>query len=229
MSTVHPYPIALTGLQDALCVVAGGGEVAARKIGALFESGARIRVVSPELHPQLDIWRAAGLIEHVARSWSEGDAGGAVLVFACTGSRDVNASVAAEARARGILHNVADDPDAGTFHTLGVVRRGELQVAVGTGGASPALAALVRRSIDELLGPEYAVLADRMAHLRRRLGPVLPARARTRLWRALASPATLQLLREGDEARLEQHIAALIAEARDVATTTPAQAATETA
>ena len=176
MSTVRPFPIALTGLAGALCVFAGGGEVAARKVGALLDSGAHVRVVSPELHPQLQAWRVAGRLEHVARPWRDGDCAGAVLAFACTGNRDVNAAVAAEARARGILHNVADDPDAGTFHTLGIVQRGEIQVAVGTGGASPALAALVRRSIDELLGPEYAVLAERMSLLRRQLGPA----ARTR-------------------------------------------------
>ncbi len=170
-------------------------------------------MVSPELHPQLQAWRVAGRLEHVARPWRDGDCAGAVLAFACTGNRDVNAAVAAEARARGILHNVADGPDAGTFHTLGIVQRGEIQVAVGTGGASPALAALVRRSIDELLGPEYAVLAERMSLLRRQLGPLLEPGARTKLWRSLASPETLQLLRDGDRLGFEQHVDALVAEA----------------
>jgi len=213
VSAARPYPIALTGLAGAVCVVAGGGEVAARKVGALLESGARVRVVSPRLHGQLEAWRDNGRIEHVARPWREGDCAGAVLVFACTANRDVNARVAAEARTAGILHNVADDPAAGTFHTLGVVQRGEIQVAVGTGGASPALAALVRRTIDALLGPEYAILAQRMALLRRQLGPVLGPQARTRLWRGLATPAMLQLLRDGDEIGFEQRVDALVAEA----------------
>jgi precorrin-2 dehydrogenase / sirohydrochlorin ferrochelatase len=207
-----PYPIVLTQLSAVRTVVVGGGEVAARKVRALVESGANVIVISPELHPQLAALRDDGVIEHVARPYTKGDLKGAGLAFAATDRREVNALVADEARERGILLNVADAPDGSGFHTLGAVQRGDVLVAIGTGGESPALAALIRRKLEAAIGPEYGVLAERLGALRRKIGFSLPPAARADLWRSLTTDEALDLARKPDPAALDAFIEARVAE-----------------
>lgn len=215
---LKPYPVALTNLDKVRCVVVGGGEVAARKVGALLDSGANVKVISPALHPQLAELRESGRLLHVARPYAQGDLEGAFLVIAATDRREINATIAAESRQRGILHNIADDPDAGNFHTLGAVHRDDVMLTVSTGGDSPALTAYMRRKLESVFGPEYGVLARRLGELRREIGLTLPPEARAKLWRTLASDETLDLMRSGDEAAIDARIQAVIMEFREPGT-----------
>lgn len=207
-----PYPIVLTQLDRVRCVVVGGGEVAARKVGALLDSGAQVTLISPALHPQLAAWRDEGRIVHIARAYDSGDLDGAFLAIAATNRRDVNAAVAAEAQERGILHNIADDPDVSSFHTLGAVTRGDVLLAASTSGESPALAAFIRHKLEQTFGPEYGVLARRLGALRREIGHTIPAPVRAQLWRRLVSDETLAIVRSGDSAALEAQIVRIRAE-----------------
>lgn len=150
------YPIVLTGLAEARCVIIGGGAVAERKARQLIEAGARPTVVSPGLCPALEGRRVAGQIAHIARGYREGDLAGAALAIAATDDGAVNRQVAGEAQRLGILANIADAPELGGFHTVASVRRGDLLITVSTGGASPALAAELRRELEARYGPEYA-------------------------------------------------------------------------
>ncbi len=211
-SSLRPYPVALTQLAGVRCVVVGGGEVAVRKVRALMESGAYVRVISPELHTDLYTWRASGRIECVDRPYEPGDLVGCFLVIAATNQREVNAAVAEEARSLGILHNIADDPDHSSFHTLAAVTRGDVLVAASTGGASPALAAHIRRKLEQTFGPEYGLLAERLGRLRREVGHTLPPPVRTQLWRALTSDSILELVRTQGVVALDRHIETIMAE-----------------
>ena len=159
------YPIVLTNLQSARCVVVGGGQVAERKVEALLECEAQVVVVSPAITERIQGWAAEGRLVHTARTFEAGDLDGALLVFAATNSREVNAAVACAGREAHCLVNVADDPLAGDFHTAAAVRQGDLLLAVSTGGASPAIAALVRRKLLAMFGPEYAALLDLLGAL----------------------------------------------------------------
>lgn len=215
--TAHaqPYPIVLRGLDRVRCVVVGGGAVAARKVGALLTSGAQVRVISPDLHAQFAGWLAEDRFEHVARRYEGGDLDGAFLAIAATSVREVNAQVAQEARTRGILINVADDPDAGNFTTMGAVTRGDVLLAVSTGGESPALSAFIRRKLEATIGPEYGVLAQRLGDLRQQVIETLPAEERPRFWRALVNGEVLGWLRDGDEARFDTLVERLKVEKLD--------------
>jgi precorrin-2 dehydrogenase / sirohydrochlorin ferrochelatase len=137
-------------------VVVGGGRVAARKVGTLLQAGAEVVVISPEVRPEL-----AGMdVEIQGRPYEYGDLEGANLTFTATDAREVNAAVTREATERGIPVNVADRPSEGDFAVPSTLRRGQLQVAVSTGGASPTLARRIRSGLEEAFGTEWAGIVE---------------------------------------------------------------------
>ena len=156
------YPIFLD-LSGRRCVVVGGGEVAGRKARGLLRAGADVVMISPEVKPGL---ADLGFEVH-ARPYRAGDLEGAFLAFTATDSREVNAAVAREARERGIPANVADRPSEGDFALPSTLRRGRLQVAVSTGGASPTLAKRIRVELEGLFGPEWGDVVERFDAARR--------------------------------------------------------------
>src|SRR5260370_39342549 len=136
------------------CLVVGGGPVAERKVRGLLEVGARLAVVGPGVTPQLDAWAREGRIRLIRRRYESSDLAGQSLAFVATDDGVVNAEVARDARAAGVLINAADDPAHCDFILPAVLRRGELTVAVSTGGASPALSRIVRDELDTYLARE---------------------------------------------------------------------------
>jgi len=137
--------------------------VATRKVGKLLQAGAEVVVVSPEVRLEL-----AGMdVEIQRRTYEYGDLRRANLAFTATGSREVNAAVAGEAKERGVPINVADRPAEGDFAVPSTLRRGGLQVAVSTGGASPTLARRIRSELEEAFGPEWARVVEEFGTARR--------------------------------------------------------------
>ncbi len=152
--TVAAYYPAFLDLRGRRCLVVGGGAVAERKVMGLLDVGARVRAVSPTLTPALDALAAAGLVEYHARRFRRHDARGRAVVVAATGDATVDDTVAAAARRARALVNVVDRPAACDFILPSVLRRGELQIAVSTGGQSPALAREIRRRLEAEFGDE---------------------------------------------------------------------------
>ena len=95
-----------------------------------------------------------------------GDSSGATLVLSATNDPAISREVWEEATKAGILVNTADQPALCDFIMPAVVRRGELAVAISTGGASPALAATLREKLSEILGPEYEELLEILSRAR---------------------------------------------------------------
>ena len=144
-------------------MVVGGGAVANRKARKLLQARAEVVVISPEVRPEIESMAA----EIRRRRYETGDLEGAFLAFAATDSREVNAAVAREARKRDITVNVVDKPSEGDFALPSTLRRGGLQVAVSTGGASPTLARRIRRELEEVFGYEWAGLVEELERSRR--------------------------------------------------------------
>ncbi|MGH7683347.1 MAG: hydroxymethylbilane synthase, partial [Vulcanimicrobiaceae bacterium] len=143
---VAVYPIVMN-VQGRLAVVVGGGTVAERKVAALVEAGAAVRVVSPELTPALEHLRGRGEITWEARRFEPALLDGAALAFAATDDDAVNAAVVGAARQRSILVNDASNAERGDFATPAVYRKGSLTVSVDTGGTAPAVSKLVREKL----------------------------------------------------------------------------------
>ena len=137
--------------------------MATRKARKLLDAGASVVVISPEALPELGSMDVE--IRH--RPYEYGDLEGADLAFTATDSREVNAAVAREARERGVRINVADRPSEGDFAVPSTLRRGGLQVAVSTGGASPMLARRIRNELEATFGPEWAGVVQELEAARR--------------------------------------------------------------
>lgn len=194
MSAYLPISIKL----DGLCVVIGGGKVAERKVRALLNAGARIRVVCTDATSQLRAWGSEGSIELVIAPYERKWLNGALLVFACTDDAETNARVANDARELGMLVNVADEPSLCTFIMPAVLRRGKVTIAVDTQGASPALSVIIRDSIAGIIGSEHAALCALLEELRAEMKANIrmPMR-RTQMLRDAISRGVLDRLRAG--------------------------------
>ena len=196
------YPVSLD-LTDRRCVVIGGGAVAERKVLTLLDFGAAVTVGAPDLTRRLRDLSAKGLIEHVAGRYAPEILEGAFLVITATDDREVNREVSSEAQRRGILVNVADDPELCTFFMPAVVRRGDFIVSVSTSGKSPALAKRVREELESRFGPEYGELADLLGELREEVKAKYPNEEdRRQAFGRILSSDVLDLLAQGkrDEA-----------------------------
>jgi len=162
------YPVFLD-MNQRRCAVVGGGAVAARKVEGLLAAGADVTVIGPAVSEGLRELLTAGAVGHVAREYRSGDLAGYDLVFVATDDAAVNAAVCRDARAQDVWVNSADDPDHCDFILPAVIRRGDLIVAVSTGGASPAATRAIREELEGYFTAEYSQLVQVAAAVRREL------------------------------------------------------------
>lgn len=160
------YPICLINLENKKSIVVGGGKIALRKTLSLLDAGACVTVISPILDQAL-----LSLVKHHRVQWEQrifvkGDLKHAFMVIAATNDAQVNQEIWEEATSQGSLINVVDDPLHSNFILPAVVKRGELQVAISTGGSSPALARRLREKFETIISPEYQIITEILSELR---------------------------------------------------------------
>lgn len=160
------YPIFLD-LTDRPVLLVGGGRVASRKAASLLERGVPVTAVGPEICPQLHDLSENPLLTIHQRPYCRDDLAGHWLVIAATDDSELNRRIFDEASKARIFCNVVDQPELCSFQVPAVVLRGLLQIAVSTSGASPTLAARIRRQLEDQFGPAYAELLDGLLELRR--------------------------------------------------------------
>lgn len=180
-------------LEGRRCLVVGAGAVAQEKIESLLRAGAKVRVVAPEATNRVRVWARARKIRWEPRTFRPADLAGAFLVVAATSSPRLHAKIFRLARRRGVLCNVVDDPAHCDFYYGAVVRRGELQIAISTGGHSPALAQRLRKKLEGEVGAEFAQWLEKLGAARKRLfaKSISPARRKALLHR-LASEISFE-------------------------------------
>jgi precorrin-2 dehydrogenase/sirohydrochlorin ferrochelatase len=181
------FPIFLK-LDGRRCLVVGAGKVAEGKIRGLIEARASIEVVAPEAVWQLKKWAWEGVIGWKARVFQPSDLDQVSLVIAATSVPEVNREVFKQARLRNVLCNAVDDPENCDFYYPAVVNRGDLQIAISTGGRSPALAQRLRQELEEQFGAEYESWVAELGKAREELtAQVLDIEARKKLLHEIAS------------------------------------------
>ena len=188
------YPVFLD-LADKPCVVVGGGKVAERKTLDLLRAGALVKVISPGLTSRLRKEKSSGGIKHINRRFRRGDLKGAFLVIAATDSEEENRKVAGH---EGLLLNVVDRPELCTFIVPATLRRGPLQIAVSTSGASPAMARAIRKDMESTYGPQFGRHLNKLKRLREKaVKEIKSTGERERYLKSLASEKVVRMLKKG--------------------------------
>jgi siroheme synthase-like protein len=149
------------------CIVIGSGETALRRVRALLDAGAEVTAIGRDT--EIEALGEAGKVHHLNRDYAPGDLRGFVLAYVATDNSAIARAAAAEAHELGIPINVADTPALCSFLTSAVIRRGALQIAISTGGNSPALARALREKFESILGGEYELLLEVLGAARQRL------------------------------------------------------------
>jgi siroheme synthase-like protein len=190
------YPIYLE-MTGRCCAVIGGGAVAERKVEALLAAGAAVTIISPIVTDLLGRWVEEGRVSHTARRYAPGDIAGYELAFIATDDSAVNAAVYEEGRNRGVWVNAADDPAHCDFILPSVLRRGELTIAVSTGGKSPALSRSIREQLESHFSDDYRSLVEVAAEVRNELQQ-RSLRPGYEAWRRALNGDVREQIRRGD-------------------------------
>ncbi len=200
------YP-AFLDLRGKRCAVIGGGKVAERKVRALLQAGAKVYVASPDLTPALARMAHQGRIAYRRGPYEHLDLDGVFLVVAATNRPITQKRVAEDAARRNVLCNVADAPEHSSLIVPASLARGDLQIAISTGGASPALAQKLREQLEKRYGREYAQFLRWMQVARKRLlERVSSGKLRARTFHRLAGSGILRLLRRGRRKMARQRL-----------------------
>jgi len=194
-------------VEGQLVVVVGGGPVALRKARSLATAGAKVTMVTERLPDNIDL----GEVEVIHSSYSPRYLAGAKLVFACTNDVMANAQIAADAREAGAIVNCVDQPEDCDFFVPAVVSDGDVMVTIGTGGASPSLAARLKKNIANALPEQIGQFAQSLLRIRELVkAKVDDINLRGEILRKLADESHYQVFLAGGEKALVKKLDELI-------------------
>ena len=190
------YPISLD-VRNRKCLVVGGGSVGSRKAGTLLDCGALVTVVEPAPSDSLQSLSDTKALTIVSRSYRSKDLDDMLLVIGATDDRKLNRRISQDAARRGILCNIADQPEDCSFILPAVIRRGDLVISVSTSGCSPAMAKKLRKELENQFGEEYAEFLKLMGAIRHQLlRDMQPSETHKAVFEDLIRSGLLDLIKE---------------------------------
>ena len=167
MKNKNYYPVFLD-LNSQPVLVVGGGNIAEWKICGLIQSGADVTVISPEITPEIRNMVTDSGVKWVNRKYTSLDLHDKKLVIAATNDQQVNAGIFSDAQKLGIPVNVVDEPQYCSFIVPALLRKGDITVAVSTGGGAPVIAGKIRDRISELITDKWTEMVCRIKRDARR-------------------------------------------------------------
>ena len=173
------YPICLV-MDRRKALVVGGGNVAARKVRDLLESGATVRVVALDVCHEIEELASSGRLSLERKTFESRDLHDMSIVVAATSDRELNQSVSKAARERCVLVNVGDEPDLSDFFVPARIKRGDLVVTVSTSGSAPGLSRLIRKELSQHLPEGLSHLVELARQARDRIRQLVPGESRHR-------------------------------------------------
>jgi uroporphyrin-III C-methyltransferase / precorrin-2 dehydrogenase / sirohydrochlorin ferrochelatase len=192
-------------------ILVGSGEPARGKLRLLRAAGAHVRWFSRDVDVAEEMLTLSGpgRLEISFGDPLKADLSDAVAVVSAAGD-GLDAQIAARARRHRIPVNVVDRPELSTFIFPAVVDRGEVVVAIGTGGASPVLARRLRELIEALLPTRIGELAQLIGRHRRRFAAVPRALSPRRFWENIIAGPIAEAILAGRSNEAEARLVAAI-------------------
>ena len=198
MKKKYPYYPVYLDIEERNVLIIGGGNVCARKAETMMKYGAHVTIVSPEFTDEIEGWATQGVLELRRKPYEEPDLHGASIVIASTDDPCINARIARDCRRRKIPVNVVDVTHLCEFIVPAIVESGSIQIAVSTGGKSPALARTLKEDLQKFVGPEYDEVNQVLGSLRSAAKKTLPTDIdRKRFFDSIIAKGILEMLREG--------------------------------
>jgi len=211
-----PFYTACLKVIDKPVLVAGGGEVARRKVVSLSDCGARVTVTSPKLDSVLEYMAFQKEIIWKERNFEPADINDMFLVIAATDDRETNKLIAKLCKSKDILCNIVDALEECTFIVPSSIERGPLSISVSTSGISPTLAASIRQELEMAYGEEYGTFLELVATLRSLVIESFPSPfSRQRIFDRMIASRALSLIQEGQEDLANKELKDIIFDARN--------------
>lgn len=210
MSKKYPYYPIYIDIENREVLIIGGGNVCARKAETMMKYGARVTIVSPEFTEEIEQWAREGCLALKRKRYDHSDLAGANIVIASTDDQTVNEQIAHDCRSRKIPVNVVDVTPLCEFIIPAIVESGAIQIAVSTGGKSPAVARTLKEDLAKMIGSEYAELNEVLGSLRdgAKASPKLPTDVdRKRFFDGIIAAGVLGMLRDGKRREAYETIA----------------------
>src|ERR1700694_5518999 len=171
-------------LRTGPVLLIGAGDLARAKLRLLAAAGARVRWYATDGRHDVSGMEpaAAARIELARGDPLAADLSGVIAIL-CAGAGEIGTAMSARAKAVGLPVNVMDDLTHSTFIFPAIVERGDVVVAVGTGGASPVVARRVRERIEAVLPARIGDLASFIGRWRKTIHGRIPEfPLRRRFW-----------------------------------------------
>ena len=192
-------------------MVIGGGKVAEQKVRTLLRCGARVVLIGPSITAWLKSQSRSGRIIYRKRSYRSQDLEGAFLVVAATHDREVQEKIAKHARKSRLLVNTVDRPELCSFISPSVLTRGDLTIAISTGGKSPALARRLRQDLGKKIGRSYGDYLSWMSSLRKTIQREVPSpNRRRRIFYRILNSGLLEQLQKGNRSAAKRRLSSVL-------------------
>ena len=177
--------------------------VATRKIKQLLTADAQVFVVASDIGDELKNINESGEIHYIKQSYNEEHLEGKQLVIAATNNRKLNTKIAEQAKIKGILVNVVDNPEAGNFILPSIIDRSPIVIAVSTSGVAPVLTKLLSARIETIVPFSYGKLAALISQFRSSVKEKIPDRKdRRRFWENVLDGPIAEMFYAGQEEKL---------------------------
>jgi precorrin-2 dehydrogenase/sirohydrochlorin ferrochelatase len=214
MKKMAKYPIFLE-LGGRRVVIVGGGAVAVRKAEAILKAGARLVVVAERIDEALRGLCAGTTVELIESRYSKEYLAEATLAIAATDNAKLNSQIYKDCQQLEILCNVVDSPELCDFYVPAVVKRGDLQIAIGTEGRSPAYAGHIRKKLEKIFTEKHGEFLAELERLRERIIEKIPDPAeRKALSGELVDDASFEYFVENGSAAWRNRAEGLIRECK---------------
>ena len=203
-------------LRDTPALVVGGGSVAERKIDLLIRAGAKVTVVAPEIGSKVEALLNQQKLHWIEDRFEPAHLSQALIAIAATDNEDVNRSVSEAARQQNLPVNVVDQPELCTFTVPSIVDRSPVIIAIGTGGASPVLARMLKARLETLIPAAYGRLAGIAREFRDQVKAALGSvDSRRGFWEKVFQGQVAELVFAGKENQARAELRAMIQATED--------------